>query len=67
MLQPPTIEQWRQLYDLADRVQELAPWQFLYEDELFGVRDANDGQDGFVSVMGHGGDQRGWVQGGGRA
>lgn len=56
MLQPPTIEQWRQLYDLADRVQELAPWQFLYEDELFGVRDANDGQDGFVSVMGHGGD-----------
>ncbi len=56
MLNSPSIAQWRQLYALADRIKEMAPWENLYEDELFGVSDPLSGEDYFISVMGQGGD-----------
>lgn len=52
----PSHEQWQQLYTLADRIKALAPWNILYEDDLFGVRDPVTGEDCFISVMGQGGD-----------
>lgn len=56
MLNKPRHEQWQQLYTLADRIKALAPWDNLFEDELFGVRDPVTGEDCFISVMGQGGD-----------
>jgi hypothetical protein len=56
MLNSPSREQWEQLYTLADRIKALAPWNDLFEDELFGVRDPVTGEDYFISVMGQGGD-----------
>lgn len=56
MSNQPTIEQWRRLYDLADRIKALKPWEFIEEDDLFGVRDPDTGVDGFVSVMGQEGE-----------
>lgn len=56
MLNSPSHAQWQQLYTIADRIKGLAPWENLYEDELFGVRDPITGQDCFISVMGQGGD-----------
>lgn len=52
MFNPPTMAQWRRLYELADAIDALEPWTFLQEEDLFGVRDPVTGQDGFVSVMG---------------
>lgn len=56
MSNSPSREQWQQLYTLADRIKALAPWNNLFEDDLFGVRDPVTGEDCFISVMGQGGD-----------
>jgi hypothetical protein len=45
-------QQWRPLYELADRIKELAPWEWMDEDDIFGVQDPDTGEIGFVSVMG---------------
>ncbi len=52
----PTVAEWRKLYELAARVKELAPWEWMMEDEVFGVRDDEAGVTGFISVMGAGGE-----------
>jgi hypothetical protein len=52
----PTQKEWRALYDVAVRVKELAPWEWMFEDETFGVQDPESGETGFVSVMGAGGE-----------
>lgn len=43
---------WREVYALAARVWELAPWKFMDETDLFGVEEPLGKQLGFVSVMG---------------
>ncbi len=48
----PTLEEWRQLYQAAMRIKEIAPWQWMQEDEVFGVQNPETGELGFVSVMG---------------
>jgi hypothetical protein len=48
----PTIEEWHGLYEAALRVKELAPWEWMAEDDLFGVQDPETDELGFVSVMG---------------
>ncbi len=52
----PSTTEWRKLFDVATRVKELAPWEWMMEDEVFGVRDDEAGTTGFVSVMGAGGE-----------
>lgn len=52
----PTLEEWRRLYEASVRVHELAPWQWMEEDDLFGVQSSATGQTGFVSVMGMAGE-----------
>ncbi len=52
----PTQAEWRSLFDVSARVKELAPWEWMMEDEVFGVRDDEAGVTGFVSVMGAGGE-----------
>jgi len=47
---------WRRLYEAAIQVKELAPWDWMFEDEVFGVQDPETGNLGFVSVMGQGGE-----------
>jgi hypothetical protein len=49
---PPTLSDWRKLYALADRVKALAPWEWMDESHMFGVRDPDTEELGFVSVMG---------------
>lgn len=51
-----TAEDCRPLYELAARVKALAPWEFMEEDDLFGVIDPDTGEPNFVSVMGAAGE-----------
>lgn len=51
-----TAEECRPLYELMERVKQLAPWEFMEEDEIFGVIDPDTGEPGFVSVMGAAGE-----------
>lgn len=48
----PTLDDWRRLYVLMDRVKALAPWTWMDEAALFGVQNPDTGEQGFVSVMG---------------
>ena len=43
-------------YQLADRLKELAPWEFMKEQEVFGVRIPDTGEQYFLSVMGTAGE-----------
>lgn len=52
----PTADEWRKLYELAAKVKALAPWTWMFEDEVFGVTDPETGVTGFVSVMGNAGE-----------
>ncbi|MFA5204570.1 MAG: hypothetical protein WC708_09235 [Lentisphaeria bacterium] len=52
------LELWRRLYALAARVQEMAPWDWMGEGEIFGVRQPDSGRLDFVSVMGMAGSYR---------
>lgn len=52
----PAVEEWRRLYAAAGRVKEMAPWEWMMEDEVFGVRNPERDEIGFVSVMGAGGE-----------
>jgi len=47
---------WRQVYDQAAAVKQLAPWQDLYEDQIFCFVDPTSGEQVAVSVMGAGGE-----------
>src|SRR5262245_62170393 len=52
----PTDEEWEKLYAAARRVKEMAPWEWMMEDGVFGVRNSEREEIGFVSVMGAGGE-----------
>lgn len=41
-----------QLYDLADELYRLAPWQWMYEDQLIGLRHPHTGELAQISIMG---------------
>jgi hypothetical protein len=49
----PSLEQWKRLYELMGEIRGLAPWEFMYEHNIFGVRSPETGKLGFVSVMGN--------------
>ncbi len=48
----PTLEEWRALYDAFLRVRELAPWKWMTEDMVFAVQNPENGDIGYISVIG---------------
>jgi len=48
----PGIGQWKILYEAMRRVKDIAPWEYLEEDELFAVQNPETNEIGFVSIMG---------------
>jgi len=58
-MERPTIDQWRQLYDLARRIKEMSAWDWMYETDIFGVQHPETSELGFVSVMGNAGEHFG--------
>lgn len=55
----PTQAEWLALFEAAGRVKALAPWEWMTEEDVFGVRDPEAGEIGFVSVMGRQGEHFG--------
>ncbi|MEW5762522.1 MAG: hypothetical protein AB1776_04915 [Bacillota bacterium] len=43
---------WKALYELSRRYREMAPWEWMGNNELFGVRDPETGETGYCSVIG---------------
>lgn len=49
----PTADVWRRLYALMDQVKEMAPWEWMFESDVFAVQDPENQELYFVSVMGN--------------
>lgn len=48
----PTQSDWSKLYAVAMQIKKLAPWEWMSEEQIFGVQDPETEEIGFVSVMG---------------
>ncbi|MBO0860315.1 MAG: hypothetical protein J2P21_17935 [Chloracidobacterium sp.] len=55
----PTDEEWGRLYAAAGRVRKIAPWKRMLETDVFGVRNPERDEIGFLSVMGAAGERFG--------
>ena len=49
---PPTAREYGLLCQLAIHIQQMSPWNFMEETDVFGFQDPESGALGFVSVMG---------------
>jgi hypothetical protein len=49
---PPSLDEWRLLYEAAARFKEAAPWKWMTESHVFGVRNPETGEIGYDSIMG---------------
>ena len=49
----PTPDAWRRLYALIAQVKEMAPWEWMFETDIFAVQDPENQEYCFVSVMGN--------------
>lgn len=48
----PTAGEYTLLCQLANHIQQMSPWNFMEETDVFGFQDPESGALGFVSVMG---------------
>jgi hypothetical protein len=48
----PLAEEWIELFRLARKIKEIAPWNLMDETDVFGLQNPETGEFGFVSVMG---------------
>lgn len=46
----PTLEEFRRLYETAIAFKQDAPWEWMTEDKVFGIRDPETGQIGYASI-----------------
>lgn len=49
----PSEAEWQALYTAADQLKALAPWQWMYDSDVFGVRNPEGGEVGYCCVMGN--------------
>jgi hypothetical protein len=49
----PSLDEQRALYAAAVRFKEVAPWQWMYDSDLFGVQDPNGGETGYCCITGN--------------
>jgi hypothetical protein len=47
-----SFDEWQRLYSVALKFRRLAPWQWMYDSQLLGVKDPETGTVGYCSVMG---------------
>lgn len=53
---PPSLDEWRALYEAAIALKAMAPWDWMTEVDIFGVQSPETDEVGFVSVMGMAGE-----------
>lgn len=48
----PSRVDWEALYGQAARFKEIAPWHWMWDSNLFGVKNPEDGETGYCCVLG---------------
>jgi len=49
-----TLEEWRQLYEVATRLKELKPWELFWDMDLVRVKEEDDTYEAYASILGRG-------------
>ena len=52
----PTIDQWKELYTAAIKFQKKECWNWMWDTDLFGVQNPENGDIGYCCVMGKAGE-----------
>jgi hypothetical protein len=52
----PSLQEWKNLYDAALEFKELAPWNWMDDIDIFGVKDPVSGEIGYCCIMGAAGE-----------
>ncbi len=54
--QLPSLQEWKALYEAALEFKELAPWNWMHDSDIFGVKDPVSGEIGYCCIMGAAGE-----------
>ena len=49
-----SLEEWRQLYEVATRIKELKPWELFWDMDLIQVKEEKDEHEAYASILGKG-------------
>lgn len=52
----PTLQEWRALYEAAIHFKQMAPWDWMWDTDIFGVKNPVDGEIGYCCVLGRKGE-----------
>ena len=49
---PPSLEEWRALYDAALKFKKIAPWEWMWDSDIFSVQNPLNEEFGYLCVLG---------------
>ena len=52
----PTTNEWQLLYKAAEAFKQVKPWKWLFDQDLICVQNPENGETGYCSIMGRGGE-----------
>jgi hypothetical protein len=58
-MRQPTKAQWKELYQAAIAFQQAAPWKWMANEDIFAVASPVNGEVGYCSILGNGGEEFG--------
>ncbi len=55
-MKSPTLKEWRDLYRAAIQFKDIAPWDWMFDSDVFGVQNPETGEIGYCCIMGAAGE-----------
>lgn len=57
----PSLEQWKTLHEAARQFRQIACWQWMSDEQIFGVRNPDTGEIGYCCIIGNLGEELGLI------